>query len=103
MLIQQTAAASERDQLLQSRNPDLEAQMQDQRGRLLQGTERLEESSRRLDDAHRMALETTQLGIDTLSDLHRQRQQIERTRDGVNEIHDSWDKRILGLQKVKAY
>jgi vesicle transport through interaction with t-SNAREs protein 1 len=55
----------------------------DQRSRLLQGTQRLENASKRLEDAHRLALETESIGIGTLSDLHRQRQQIERTRDGV--------------------
>ena len=56
---------------------------QNQRSRLLQGTDRLENASRRLEDAHRMALETENIGIGTLGDLHRQRNQIERTRDGV--------------------
>jgi vesicle transport through interaction with t-SNAREs protein 1 len=59
----------------------------DQRSRLLQGTQRLENASKRLEDAHRLALETETIGIGTLSDLHRQRQQIERTRDGVYLIH----------------
>ncbi len=76
-----------------------------QRSKLLQGTDRLENASRRLEEAHRMALGriglfdfshlwyfflslksqsgTEEIGISTLQDLHRQRGQIERTRDTV--------------------
>lgn len=75
--------ASERDQLLgPTVTIDIPSE-QGQRSKLLQGTERLENASKRLDDAHRMALETESIGISTLGDLHRQRNQIERTRDGV--------------------
>lgn len=72
---------SERDQLLGSAPTN--DQDYDQRSRLLQGTERLGQASNRLDDAHRMALETEQMGIGTLSDLARQRRQLENARDGV--------------------
>jgi vesicle transport through interaction with t-SNAREs protein 1 len=72
---------SERDQLLGSNAPnDLQ---QDQRSRLLHGTEKLSKTSNRLDEAHRMALETEQMGISTLGDLERQRRQLEDARDGV--------------------
>jgi vesicle transport through interaction with t-SNAREs protein 1 len=81
---------SERDQLLGS---------QDQRSRLLDGTERLEEGSNRLNEAHRIALETEQIGINTLGDLHRQRQQIERTRDGVSSINAARASRFVDCQK----
>lgn len=71
---------SERDQLLGSTYVDLPL---DDRTRLLSGTQKLENASRKLEDAHRMALETEAIGVGTLEDLHRQREQIERTRDGV--------------------
>ncbi|KAI8916070.1 snare region anchored in the vesicle membrane C-terminus-domain-containing protein, partial [Gorgonomyces haynaldii] len=93
----QKQQASERDQLLG--NGDLESQVQDQRQRLLQGTERLEQASRRLEESQRIALETEQLGISTLGDLHRQRQQIERTRDGLGNA-DSWISKSSGLLKL---
>jgi vesicle transport through interaction with t-SNAREs protein 1 len=70
----------------------------DQRSKLLQGTQRLENASKRLDDAQRMALETESIGISTLGDLHRQRQQIERTRDGLSEA-DSWIAKSQGVLK----
>jgi vesicle transport through interaction with t-SNAREs protein 1 len=72
---------SERDQLLG--NTELNDQQQDQRSRLLHGTEKLSKTSNRLDEAHRMALETEQMGISTLGDLERQRRQLEDARDGV--------------------
>ncbi len=48
----------------------------DQRARLLQGTNRLNDASRRLEESHRLALETEQIGTDTLGTLRNQRQQI---------------------------
>ncbi|KAJ3274814.1 Mitochondrial intermediate peptidase [Terramyces sp. JEL0728] len=62
-----------------------------QRSKLLQGTERLENASKRLDGAQRLALETEAIGISTLGDLHRQRNQIERTRDGECVIEEYRD------------
>ncbi|KAI8849570.1 hypothetical protein BC829DRAFT_416796 [Chytridium lagenaria] len=86
---------SERDQLLgQSKDPrhhvvDFEGANQDQRGRLLNGTERLQEGSRKLDEAKRLALEAETMGINTLNDLNNQREQILRTRNTLNNA-DSW-------------
>jgi vesicle transport through interaction with t-SNAREs protein 1 len=51
----------------------------DQRSRLIDGTERLQNSSRRLEEAQRIALETEGVGISTLEDLNRQREQMLRT------------------------
>ncbi|KAJ1334270.1 hypothetical protein BSLG_008105 [Batrachochytrium salamandrivorans] len=71
----------------------------DQRGRLLQGTERLQNSSRRLEDARRIALETEQIGINTLSDLSSQREQIIRTQ-GMLGTADSWVAKSQGVLKT---
>ncbi|KAJ1341141.1 hypothetical protein BSLG_004264 [Batrachochytrium salamandrivorans] len=91
---------SERDQLLGgSEIVDLEAAGMDQRGRLLQGTERLQNSSRRLEDARRIALETEQIGINTLSDLSSQREQIIRTQ-GMLGTADSWVAKSQGVLKT---
>lgn len=68
----------------------------DQRSRLLQGTERLQEGSRRLDDARRLALETESIGIATLEDLNRQRDQILRTRDTLSNA-DTWIAKSQGV------
>ncbi|KAL2915280.1 t-SNARE VTI1 [Polyrhizophydium stewartii] len=94
------ASTSERDQLLgNSTVVDLEAASMDQRGRLLQGTERLQNSSRRLEDARRVALETEQIGINTLSDLNAQREQIIRTQNRLGTA-DSWIAKSQGVLKT---
>lgn len=53
------------------------------RTRLLAGTSLLEDGTRRLQDSQRIALETEEQGADILSNLRRQREQIENTRDTV--------------------
>lgn len=95
---------SERDQLLGSQIVilgshaiDIGHEETDQRSKLLQGTDRLENASKRLEGAQRLALETEAIGISTLGDLHRQRNQIERTRDGVSRSTNfSWCMQIHG-------
>src|ERR1700712_2828825 len=46
----------------------------EQRQQLLRGTERLERSSGRLQESQRIALETEEIGRNTLADLGRQRE-----------------------------
>ncbi|KAJ3316502.1 hypothetical protein HDU76_001748 [Blyttiomyces sp. JEL0837] len=89
---------SERDQLLSSGSHvvDFDGVSLDQRSRLLQGTERLQESSRRLEEAKRVALETESAGINTLSELNSQREQILRTRDRLQNA-DSWITKSQGV------
>ena len=53
------------------------------RTRLLAGTALLEDGTKRLQDSQRIALETEEQGADILSNLRRQREQIENTRDTV--------------------
>ena len=53
------------------------------RTRLLAGTALLEDGTRRLQDSQRIALETEEQGADILSNLRRQREQIENSRDTV--------------------
>ena len=53
------------------------------RTRLLAGTALLEDGTRRLHESQRIALETEEQGSDILSNLRRQREQIENTRDTV--------------------
>merc|ERR1711991_888898 len=50
----------------------------EQRQRILDGKRRLEETSNRLTNAQRMALESEQIGVETLGELHAQRAVIER-------------------------
>lgn len=53
------------------------------RTRLLAGTSLLEDGTRRLQESQRIALDTEEQGADILSNLRRQREQIESTRDTV--------------------
>lgn len=78
-------------------NPDTDAQLE-QRQQLLSGTDRLQRSSGRLTAAQRMALETEQIGAGTLSDLHRQREQIEHTRSTLLESESYTDRSIKTLK-----
>lgn len=48
----------------------------DQRGRLLMSTERLNQSGERIKESKRTLLETEELGVSILQDLHSQRQQL---------------------------
>ena len=76
---------------------DLEAQ-DNQRTRLLSGTERLERSSQRLRDSQRTANETEDIGAGILGDLHVQRQQILNTRDTLMEADGYVDKSLRTLK-----
>src|SRR5258708_22015432 len=53
------------------------------RTRLLAGTALLEDGTRRLQESQRIALESEEPGEDILTNLRRQREQIENTRDTV--------------------
>lgn len=48
----------------------------DQRGRLLMSTERLNQSTDRIKEGRRTMLETEELGVSILQDLHQQRQSL---------------------------
>lgn len=78
-------------------NPDMDAQ-QEQRQQLLSGTDRLNRSSGRLRESQRIALETEQIGAGTLSDLHRQREQITHTRERLLESETYTDRSIKTLR-----
>ncbi|CAH1413188.1 unnamed protein product [Lactuca virosa] len=77
-----------RDELLESGMADATAMSADQRGRLLTSTERLNKSSDRVRDSRRTMLETEELGVSLLQDLHQQRESLLRahgTLHGVDE------------------
>ena len=48
----------------------------DQRGRLMMTTERLNQSTDRIKESRRTMLETEELGVSILQDLHQQRQSL---------------------------
>jgi vesicle transport through interaction with t-SNAREs protein 1 len=70
----------------------------EQRQQLLSGTERLERSSARLQESQRIALETEDVGRNTLADLHQQRETIERTRMNLHTSEGYVDTSIKTLK-----
>ncbi|KAF8378724.1 hypothetical protein HHK36_030073 [Tetracentron sinense] len=77
-----------RDELLESGMADTLMVSTDQRGRLLMGTERLNQSGDRIKESRRTMLETEDLGVSILQDLHQQRQSLlhaNNTLHGVDE------------------
>jgi len=56
----------------------------------------VQESGQRLDNAHRIALETENIGTETLNNLGGQRKQLEKTRDYLDEI----DQNLSFSQKI---
>ncbi|KXT10834.1 hypothetical protein AC579_1952 [Pseudocercospora musae] len=76
-----------------------------QRQQLLSGTERLERSSGRLRESQRIALETEDIGRNTLADLSRQRETIEHTRSTLLESEgytDRSNKTLKGMARRMA-
>ncbi|TKA47844.1 hypothetical protein B0A49_11796 [Cryomyces minteri] len=78
-------------------NPASDDQLE-QRQQLLSGTERLGRSSGRLRESHRIALETEDIGRNTLADLGRQRETIENTRNTLLESEGYTDRSIKTLR-----
>jgi vesicle transport through interaction with t-SNAREs protein 1 len=70
----------------------------EQRQQLLSGTDRLERSSGRLKDSQRIALETEDIGRNTLADLSRQREQIVHTRETLLQSEGYTDRSIKTLR-----
>jgi len=70
------------------------------RTRLLAGNALLEDGTRRLQDSQRVALETEEQGADILSNLRRQREQIENSRDTLYTADASIDRASGTLKKM---
>jgi len=70
------------------------------RTRLLAGTSLLEDGTRRLQESQRIALETEEQGTDILSNLRRQREQIENSRDTLYTADSSIDRASGTLKKM---
>lgn len=82
-------------------NPSHDDQLE-QRQQLLSGTDRLERSSGRLRESQRIALETEDIGRNTLADLSRQRETIEHTRGTLLESEgytDRSNKTLKGMAR----
>ncbi|KAJ3076270.1 hypothetical protein HDU98_004569 [Podochytrium sp. JEL0797] len=92
---------SDRDQLLGTSNSgahlvDMDNRGNEQRSKMMQGTERLQEGSRKLEEAKRMAMDTETIGIETLGNLNQQREQILRTKDRLT-VADSFITKSQGV------
>ncbi|KAE8144935.1 t-SNARE [Aspergillus avenaceus] len=70
----------------------------EQRQQLLSGTDRLERSSARLQESQRIALETEDIGRNTLADLNQQREQIMHTRNNLHQSEGYVDTSIKTLR-----
>ncbi|KAK9841953.1 hypothetical protein WJX81_000808 [Elliptochloris bilobata] len=77
---------------------DWEASGPGQRDRMLQTTERLERTGERITQGRQQLLETEELGVSILTDLHRQRQTVEHSRDTLHGADDN----IARARKVLA-
>ena len=73
------------------------------RTRLLAGTALLEDGTKRLQESQRIALETEEQGADILSNLRRQREQIENTRDTVRLLSPTTSHPVNLLLVVQLY
>ncbi|KAK8506953.1 hypothetical protein V6N13_089344 [Hibiscus sabdariffa] len=88
---------SARDELLESGMADALTASANQRSRLMTTTERLNQSSDRIKDSRRTMLETEELGVSILQDLHSQRQSLLHANDTLHGMDDNIgkSKRIL--------
>ncbi|KAL3513142.1 hypothetical protein ACH5RR_025859 [Cinchona calisaya] len=86
-----------RDELLESGMVDAMMVAADQRGRLLMSTEKLNQSSDRIRESRKVMLETEDLGVSILQDLHQQRQSLLHAHNTLHGVDDniSRSKKIL--------
>lgn len=81
-----------RDELLESGIANTETASTDQRQRLLKATERINQSGDRIKDSKRVMLETEEMGVSILQDLHQQRQTLLHTTDTLHGVDDNLGK-----------
>ncbi|KAI3463936.1 hypothetical protein Pfo_020599 [Paulownia fortunei] len=92
-----------RDELLESGMADTLMASADQRGRLLMSTERLNKSSERIRESRKTMLETEELGVSILQDLHQQRQSLLHAHNTLHGVDDniSRSKKILTNMSIR--
>ncbi|KAK9149411.1 hypothetical protein Scep_008168 [Stephania cephalantha] len=78
-----------RDELLESGMADTMMVSADQRGRLMMSTERLNQSSEKIKESRRTMLETEELGVSILQDLHGQRQSLLHAHNNLHGVDDN--------------
>ncbi|XP_020151782.3 vesicle transport v-SNARE 13 isoform X2 [Aegilops tauschii subsp. strangulata] len=87
-----------REELLESGMADTLVVSADQRSRLLRTTERQNQTTDRIRDSHRTMLETEELGVSIMHDLHQQRQSLLHANDTLHDVDDNIGKsrKIMG-------
>ncbi|CAM6115643.1 unnamed protein product [Calypogeia fissa] len=90
-------ALASRDDLMEGGITNSALSSVDQRGRLAMSTERLNQSGDKIKDSKRTLLETEDLGVSILQDLHQQRQVLLHSREMLHGVDDTIgkSKRIL--------
>ncbi|KAF3520290.1 hypothetical protein DY000_02060939 [Brassica cretica] len=94
--------AAARDELLEAGMADTKTASADQRARLMMSTERLGRTTDRLKDSRRTMMETEEIGVSILQDLHGQRQSLLRAGDtlsGVDENVGNSKKILTGMTR----
>lgn len=81
-----------REELLESGMVDAHMVSADQKGRLAMSTEKLNESSDRIKESRRTMLETEDLGVSILQDLHQQRQTLLHAHEKLHGVDNAIDK-----------
>lgn len=80
------------EELLESGVADAHVASANQRERLVMSTERLNQSSDRISESRRAALETEDLGVSILQDLHQQRETLLHSHTKLHGVDDAIDK-----------
>ncbi|KAA8529387.1 hypothetical protein F0562_033814 [Nyssa sinensis] len=80
------------EELLESGMADAHKASTDQRERLAMSTERLNQSSERIKESRRTVLETEDLGVSILQDLHQQRETLLHSHKKLHGVDDAIDK-----------
>ncbi|KAK4257211.1 hypothetical protein QN277_006828 [Acacia crassicarpa] len=87
-----TTNLAARDELLELGDADSLMVSNDQKGRLLMSTERLNQSTERIKASRKTMLETEELGVSILQDLHQQRQSLLHAHHTLHGVDDNISK-----------
>ncbi|BFG32815.1 hypothetical protein CerSpe_190890 [Prunus speciosa] len=89
-----------RDELLEPGMAETLTTSNDQRGRLLMTTERLNQSTDRVKESRRTLLETEELGVSILQDLHQQRQSLLHAHNTIHGVDGNISKSKMVLTEM---
>ncbi|CAE6072714.1 unnamed protein product [Arabidopsis arenosa] len=81
--------ANARDELLEAGMADKLTASADQRSRLMMSTDRLGRTTDRIKDSRRTMLETEEIGVSILQDLHGQRESLLRAHETLHGVDDN--------------